>query len=76
MKSLFAGFPKEIEVTRRTKGQTDYYFILNHANESVTLTTGAGFFDLLAGQQSPARFTLEPFAYKVLRKSLNAEGKN
>jgi len=76
LKPLFAVFPKEIEVTRRTKGQTDYYFILNHANESVTLTTGAGFFDLLAGQQLPARFTLEPFAYKVLRKSRTAEGKD
>jgi beta-galactosidase len=76
LKPLFPGFPKEIEVTRRTKGQTDYYFILNHANESVTLTTGAGFFDLLAGQQSPERFTLESFGYRVLRKSRNAPGEN
>jgi beta-galactosidase GanA len=76
LKPLFAGFPKGIEVTRRTKGQTDYYFILNHANEDVTLATGAGYFDLLGGHQSAARFTLGPFAYRVLRKSRNAEGKD
>ena len=76
LKPLFTGFPKEVEVTRRTKGQTDYYFILNHANASVAVSPGPGFFDLLTGQQSSEQFSLEPFAYKVLRKSGNAAGKN
>jgi beta-galactosidase len=74
LKPLFADFPKEIEVTRRTKGQNDYYFILNHANESVAVTPGPGFFDLIAGRESSERFTLEPFAYKVLRRSRNTAG--
>lgn len=68
LKPLFADFPKEIEVTRRTKGKSEYYFILNHKNESVSLAPGAGFFDLIAGRESPAQFTLEPFGYRVLRK--------
>jgi beta-galactosidase len=68
LKPLFAGFPREVEVTRRTKGQTNYYFILNHANESITVSPGAGFFDLLAGRESAPTLTLRPFEYKVLRK--------
>ena len=76
LQPLFAGFPKEVEVTRRTKGQTDYYFILNHAREGVTLNPGAGFFDLIAGKQSPESLTLEPFGYKVLRKLRSADENN
>jgi beta-galactosidase len=66
---LFANFPTEIEVTRRTKGKNDYYFILNHKNESVPLRIGNGFFDLLEDKNAPETFTLSPFGYKVLRKS-------
>jgi beta-galactosidase GanA len=61
-------FPESVEVTRRTKGQTDYYFILNHAAEPVTVSPGEEFFDLLAGQAAPASLTLKPFEYRVLRK--------
>jgi beta-galactosidase len=68
LKPLFTGFPREIEVTRRTKGQLNYYFILNHSAESVTLSPGEGYFDLIAGRAAAATFTLNPFGYKVLKK--------
>ncbi|HEX8474533.1 MAG TPA: beta-galactosidase [Pyrinomonadaceae bacterium] len=68
LKPLFTGFPKDIEVTRRTKRQHDYYFILNHSGESVTLSPGDGYFDLIAGRASAPVFTLKAFEYKVLKK--------
>lgn len=66
---FFTGFPAEIEVTKRTKDATDYYFILNHKNESVPLKIGAGFYDLLDQKNAALNFTLAPFGYKVLRKA-------
>jgi beta-galactosidase len=68
LKPLFANFPKEVEVTRRTKGRDNYYFILNHSEGSVTVSPGAGYFDLLAGRASAALLTLKPFEYRVLKK--------
>ena len=68
LRPLFEGFPVGVEVTRRTKGATHYYFILNHSDESVALSPGPGFFDLLAGRASEPSFTLRPFEYRVLRK--------
>lgn len=68
LKPLFAGFPKEVEVTRRTKGRSNYYFILNHSGESVAVSPGGGYFDLIAGKESAAAFTLKPFEYRVLKK--------
>ena len=37
IRPLLSGVPKAVEVTRRTRADTDYYFILNHASESVTV---------------------------------------
>lgn len=68
LKPLFENFPASVEVTRRTKGATNYYFILNHSNESVTVSLGGGYFDLIAGRESPATLTLKAFEYRVLRK--------
>jgi beta-galactosidase len=68
LQPLLAGLPKEIEVTRRTKGSVNYYFILNHQSAPVTLSVGAGYFDMLADKPSPASFTLQAFEYRVLRK--------
>lgn len=68
LKPLIAGLPAGVEVTRRTKGRSNYYFILNHADEAVTVSPGAGYFDLIAGRESPPTLTLKPFEYRVLRK--------
>ncbi len=67
---IFSGFPKEVEVTRRTKDGIHYYLLLNHADESVTVKPGAGYFDLLAGKEAPSSFVLQPFEYKVLKRSV------
>jgi beta-galactosidase len=66
---LLAGLPKEIEVTRRTKGAHHYYFILNHQNAAVTVNLGGGFYDMLESKEASASVTLAPFGYKVLRKA-------
>ena len=51
LQPLLAGLPKEVEVTRRTKGGVNYYFILNHAIAPVTLQLGAGYFDVFPSRQ-------------------------
>ena len=68
LRPLLTGMPKEVEVTCRTKGSTDYFFVLNHENHDVRVNPGAGYFDLL--QQKPASegSTLGPYQYTVLRK--------
>src|SRR5262249_10086284 len=69
LKPLFAAFPREVEVTRRTKGSVQYYFILNHADAAVTVTPGRGYRDALSdGKEAPASLTLAPFGYAVLAK--------
>ena len=64
---ILAGVPQEVEVTRRTKGATSYYFLLNHSASKVEVSPGDGFVDAIAGAPSPARFALGPFEYRVLR---------
>jgi beta-galactosidase GanA len=68
LRSLLSGIPKDVEVTRRTKGGSNYYFVLNHGSEAVTINLGRGYFDLLEDKEASASVTLKPFAYKVLRK--------
>ena len=68
LQPLFPNFPAGVEVTRRTKGKDSYYFILNHGIERVSLSTGSGYFDILAGKEAPANFTLGPYEYRVLKK--------
>lgn len=68
LKPLFTDFPKEIEVTRRTKGRSNYYFILNHSGGSVTVSPGGGYFDLIAGREAATVLTLKPYEYRVLKR--------
>jgi beta-galactosidase len=64
---IIGDVPPDVEVTRRTKGSTNYYFFLNHANVKVDVAPGDGYVDMLTGKPSPAKFTLEPFGYRILR---------
>jgi beta-galactosidase len=68
LKPIFENFPPEVEVTRRTKGSANFYFILNHSGEQVTVEPGAGYFDLLAGREAPATITLGPYGYVILKR--------
>ena len=69
LKPLLAGIPSGVEVTRRSKGQNHYYFVLNHEEQSVAIKPGPGYFDLLENAPAPANMTLRPFEYKVLRRA-------
>lgn len=68
LQPLLSGVPEKVEVTRRTNGNTNYYFILNHSSEGVPVSPGGGYYDMLAGTDAPSRFVLEPFGYRVLRR--------
>src|SRR5215471_13792965 len=58
LKPLLSGIPLNVEVTRRSKGKTNYYFILNHSSESIAVNPGPGLYDMLDGKPAPPSFTL------------------
>jgi len=68
LKPLLGGIPEKVEVTRRTKDNANYYFILNHSSESVTVAPGLGFYDMLEGKPAPESISLKAFEYRVLKK--------
>jgi beta-galactosidase len=68
LKPLIAGLPADLEVTRRTKGGSNYYFILNHANAPVTIQLESGYRDLLEGRDAATNLVLKPFEYRILKK--------
>ncbi len=65
---LLTGVPDAVEVTRRAKGDAEFYFLLNHGDTAAAVSPGEGFTDLLSGQPSPASFSLEPFGYRILKR--------
>ena len=67
LKPLLTGVPDQVEVTRRTKGATDFYFLLNHGDTPATVNAGDGFNDVLNDKASTPTFTLPPFGYEVLK---------
>jgi beta-galactosidase len=68
MKPLFANAPEQVEVTRRTKGGTDFYFLLNHGNSPAAVNICDGFTDILTDESATASLTLPPFGYRVLKR--------
>jgi len=68
LKPLLSDVPEQVEVTCRTKGETDFYFLLNHGDSPVTVDVGDGFIDVLAGEAAAASLTLAPFDYRVLKR--------
>ncbi len=68
LRPLLEGIPSDVEVTRRTRGSVNYYFLLNHASSSVEIEPGSGFFDVISDEASPAKLTLGPYEYRVLRR--------
>lgn len=69
---LLTGIPRQVEVTCRSKGQTNFYFLLNHEDHSVRVSPGPGYFDLLQKKDAPAAFDLGAFQFTVLRKTKGA----
>jgi beta-galactosidase len=68
LKPLLANAPGQVEVTRRTKGGTDFYFLLNHGDSPATVNVGEGFSDLLTGEAANESLALPPFGYCVLKR--------
>jgi beta-galactosidase len=68
LKPLLADVPDQVEVTCRTKGPTEFYFLLNHGNSPATVNVGDGFDDVLTGKAAAASLTLGPFDYCVVKR--------
>ena len=68
LKPLLEDVPAQVEVTRRTKGRTDFYFLLNHGDSAATVNVGGGFIDVLTSRAADASLTLAPFDYRVLKR--------
>lgn len=68
LKPLLDSVPEQVEVTSRTKGSTEFYFLLNHGDSPATVNVGDGFDDVLSGNISTATVTLPPFGYYVLKQ--------
>jgi beta-galactosidase len=68
VKPLVAGAPEQVEVTRRSKGQIEFYFLLNHGDSPATVGAGAGFSDVISGESVSGNFSLGPFGYRVLKR--------
>lgn len=68
LKPLVAEAPDQVEVTCRTKGQTEFYFLLNHGDSPATVTLGDRFSDLLTEGPATSRITLDPLSYRVLKR--------
>lgn len=76
VRPLLTGIPREVEVTCRSKGDTDYFFVLNHEDHDVQVSPGSGYFDLLQHKASPSAFSLGPFQYAVLKKNRIAQSRD
>jgi beta-galactosidase len=68
VKPLVADAPEQVEVTRRSKGPIEFYFLLNHGDSSATVDAGAGFSDVISGESVSGNFSLGPFGYRVLKR--------
>lgn len=68
LKPLLTDGPDQVEVTRRTRGRVDFYFLLNHGDSAATVNMGGGFTDVLTGLPATASFTLGPFDCCVLKR--------
>jgi beta-galactosidase len=68
LKPLINDGPEQVEVTCRTKGTTDFYFLLNHSDSPAMVNVGDGFNDVLTGEAAPANLALAPYGYRVLKR--------
>ena len=68
LKPLLTDIPEQVEVTCRTKGSTDFYFLLNHGDSPVTVIVGDGFSNVLTGEPETKSVTLAPFDFRVLKR--------
>lgn len=68
LRPLLADVPEQVEVTCRSKGATDFYFLLNHGETPATVNVGDGFNDVLSDKAAAATITLPRFGYEILKR--------
>ena len=71
---ILANAPEQIEVTRRTKGATEFCFLLNHGDTPAEVAVEDGYVDALTGEVAPTKLTFAPFDYHVLRREVVQTG--
>jgi beta-galactosidase len=67
LKPLVPQAAEQVEVASRTKGGTEFYFLLNHGDSPATANLREGCSDVLSGEAAPETVTLPPFGYRVLK---------
>ena len=70
LKPIIKNISEDIEVTRRTKGQSDYTFILNHSNEVRTIQLDSEYTDMLTEKHVSDSLTLDAFGVFVLKSNI------
>jgi len=76
LQPLLTDGPAQVEVTCRTKGATDFYFLLNHGDSPATVNVGDGFSDVLTDKAATPSLTLVPYGYRVLKRETPAGQRN
>jgi beta-galactosidase len=66
---VLSDLPPEVEVTRRSKGDASFYFVLNHGAAPATVKLAQGCVDLVTDQPVPATITVGRGEWRVLRKN-------
>ncbi|MER2079590.1 beta-galactosidase [Psychrobacillus psychrotolerans] len=63
----FEYLPAGVEIASRKKAENEFYFLMNHTEESQTVETPfEGYKDLLTGDQVTRNIELKPFDVKIL----------
>lgn len=73
LKPLLTDAPDQVEVTSRTTGGTDFYFLLNHGDSPATVNVGDGFTDVPTGEAATTSLKIAPFDYRVLKRERPAK---
>lgn len=72
IRPLLKNVPEQVEVACRTKGDTQFYFLLNHGDSAAAVGLSEGFHNILTDEISPASITLPPYGYEVLKREISS----
>lgn len=69
---MFTGLPEGVEVSRRSKGEDTWLFVLNFSGERqvVSLPEGESYADILTDKIEMGKIVLEKNAYCILKKNI------
>lgn len=70
----YGPLPKGVEIASRVKEDNEYFFVMNHSEETQTIETEfAGYTDLLIDEKVEQQMTLKAFDVKILVKERASE---